>query len=116
MLTHVTLTATEGDLKDTEFVLGGLDQIVIGRASACELRLDDPTVSRKHCLIDAGGEAVWVRDLDSLNGTFVNGQRIGTEAELRPLRELHDGDRLHVGKQTFFVHLTLQEGDKEMGA
>jgi len=118
MLTRVILTATEGNLRPMEFAFEGQEQVLLGRDRNCSLRLDDPTVSRRHCLIDAGGEVVWVRDLGSLNGTFVNGKRVGgpptpeAEATSRLLRELHDGDELHVGTQTFCVHLvTAEEGD-----
>jgi len=117
MLTRVILTATEGDLKPMQFSFDGQEQVLIGRDRGCALRLDDPTVSRRHCLIDAGGEAVWVHDLGSLNGTFVNGKRVGgpgprsTESTGRQLRELQDGDELNVGQQRFSVHLLTEQED-----
>jgi len=112
MLAHVILTATGCERGPSNFVIEGHEQATIGRACDCSLRLSDPTVSRHHCLLEAGGETVCVRDLDSLNGTYVNGQRVGglvldedeTHAE-RPLRELHDGDQLKVGARTFWVRL-----------
>ena len=116
MLTCVILTATEGSLKHLRFSFEGREQVLIGRDRSCALRLDDPTVSRRHCLI-AGGEVARVRDLGSLNGTFVNGQRVGgrheprdtdTEGE-RTFRELHDGDRLQVGTWKFWVRLEVIE-------
>src|SRR5438045_49756 len=83
---RVTLTATEGALKGQEFAFVGQEEIVIGRSATCWLQLPDPLVSRQHCLLDMGGEWVWVRDLGSLNGTFVNGQNIG-----RRLRDAENG-------------------------
>jgi len=116
MLTHVILTATDGELKSEVFVFGGDVQVVIGRSAGCSLRLLDPTASRRHCLIDAGGEVVWVRDLGSLNGTYVNGQLVGRRPDgaksRQPFRELHDGDELRVGNHVFRVTLAMT-GDPE---
>jgi pSer/pThr/pTyr-binding forkhead associated (FHA) protein len=64
----------------------------IGRATGADFIVDAALVSRVHCRLTAlpGGE-LEVRDLDSTNGTFVNGRRIET-ARLVP------GDRLRVGR------------------
>jgi pSer/pThr/pTyr-binding forkhead associated (FHA) protein len=69
---------------------------LIGRHSDVELRLSFPDVSRRHCrlLFDDG---VWqIHDLDSLNGLFVNGERM-QEATL------YDGDRIRIGEATLLV-------------
>ena len=62
----------------------------IGRSTGAEFQLDAPLVSRLHCQLSATDETIEVKDLDSTNGTFVNGRRI-TSARLQP------GDRLRVG-------------------
>jgi pSer/pThr/pTyr-binding forkhead associated (FHA) protein len=63
---------------------------VIGRSSACDVPLDDASASRRHAeLRRRGGKTVLV-DLDSTNGTLVNGRRV-REAPLRP------GDRITIG-------------------
>jgi pSer/pThr/pTyr-binding forkhead associated (FHA) protein len=112
MTTQVTLTATEGALKNQRFDFAGQAQVLIGRSPACSLRLDDPTVSRRHCLVEVGDEAAWVWDLRSLNGTIVNGHALGAwpvsgKAGLsrEALCRLHDGDELRVGDTTFRVGL-----------
>ena len=74
----------------------------IGRSASAEIRLDDPTVSRRHAVIvrTPAGE-LRVLDDRSLNGVFVNGERI----EWHPLR---DGDELVVGRHRLsFVDVPL---------
>jgi len=52
-------------------------QIVIGRGTECDLMLDDALVSRRHALVSKGKNGgILIEDLDSANGTFVNGRRI----------------------------------------
>ncbi len=56
---------------------------VIGSGDGVDVRLDDPCVSRRHCVIEPTDERVLVRDLASTNGTLLNGVRVPV-AELRP--------------------------------
>jgi FHA domain/Zinc-ribbon containing domain len=63
----------------------------IGRSLAADVRFDDPTVSRRHALIVRQPDGVRVLDDRSLNGVFVNGERI--EGQL-----LRDGDEIIVGR------------------
>jgi pSer/pThr/pTyr-binding forkhead associated (FHA) protein len=63
----------------------------IGRSLAADVRLDDPTVSRRHALVVRHPEGVRVLDDRSLNGVFVNGQRIDGHV-------LVDGDEIIVGR------------------
>lgn len=65
-------------------------ELVIGRSSRCDVRLRDPTVSRRHArLIFRDGRWVF-QDLASTNGSVLNGRRVG-RCEVRP------GDRLRLG-------------------
>jgi diguanylate cyclase (GGDEF)-like protein len=68
--------------------------IYLGRGETCEVQIQDTGVSRKHArvMLDATGE-VWLEDLDSTNGTFVENHRI----ERRLLR---DGDKIQLGRTT----------------
>lgn len=52
------------------------DGAVVGSAEDCDLRLPEPTVSRRHAEVHAGEEAVEVRDLGSSNGTFLDGSPV----------------------------------------
>jgi len=124
MATQVILTGTGGALEGQEFAFAGQDEVVIGRSSQCSLHLDDPTVSRRHCLLDVGGEWPWVRDLGSLNGTFINGQDIGRhlrhahtgEPIVGGFKLLHDGDELRLGNQAFRVGVRVTNSSEREGA
>ena len=63
----------------------------IGRSLAADVRFDDPTVSRRHALIVRQADGVRVLDDRSLNGVFVNGERV-------EWRVLSDGDEIVVGR------------------
>jgi pSer/pThr/pTyr-binding forkhead associated (FHA) protein/DNA-directed RNA polymerase subunit RPC12/RpoP len=63
----------------------------VGRSLAADVRFDDPTVSRRHALIVRQADGVRVLDDRSLNGVFVNGERV-------EWRVLDDGDEIVVGR------------------
>ncbi len=66
----------------------------IGRAEACQVRLDDTYISSFHARIFRRDDGWYVEDLGSTNGTYLNQRRVTSPAEL------HTGDRLKVGKMT----------------
>ena len=72
-------------------------RVLIGRSAACQIVLDDGLVSRRHACIAVTETSAAVEDLGSINGVYVNGERIGTP------RALADGDRIVIGKQEMFV-------------
>ena len=72
----------------------------VGRSLSAHLRLDDPTVSRRHALIYRDPKGAKVLDDRSLNGVFRNGERI-------ELAELNDGDTITVGR--FNLHFICLE-------
>src|SRR3954469_22895041 len=72
------------------FVIDG-EQARIGRSPEAEVFLDDVTVSRNHALLVRRRDGIYIDDLGSLNGTYVNRKRIETH-------KLQDGDELQVGK------------------
>lgn len=68
----------------------------IGRDPSCQLRPDSPAISRRHTVIEQRAGRVFVRDLDTTNGTTVNGETLrGTE------RQVHHGDQLQIGPLLF---------------
>jgi pSer/pThr/pTyr-binding forkhead associated (FHA) protein len=68
----------------------------VGRSTGAEFIVDATLVSRLHCQLTAGAAALEVVDLESTNGTFVNGQRV-TRAML------NEGDKLGVGHVELIV-------------
>ena len=68
----------------------------IGRAANADFIVDATLVSRLHCRLTAGASELQVEDLDSTNGTYVNGERVERAA-------LKSGDKLGVGEVQFVV-------------
>jgi pSer/pThr/pTyr-binding forkhead associated (FHA) protein len=67
------------------------DRALIGRSPECDVFLDDVTVSRRHAELTRDGKVFTIRDLGSLNGTFVNKRRIESSV-------LEDDDEVQIGK------------------
>ncbi|HSC29774.1 MAG TPA: FHA domain-containing protein [Vicinamibacterales bacterium] len=84
----------------------------IGRAPRADFIVEATLVSRLHCRLTAGAAELEVVDLDSTNGTYINGQRVARSS-------LRNGDRLSVGEVEFVVSIVRQEirssGEKETG-
>jgi Nif-specific regulatory protein len=95
------LAAIAGPLKGRTFTLTE-DETSVGRESANQVCLSDPSVSRRHCRIKREGELFKINDLESLNSTFINDV---------PVKErfLEHGDRVRIGDHTF--SFLLREGD-----
>lgn len=64
----------------------------IGRAATNTIRVDDPFVSGEHAVASARGDELWLEDLGSTNGTFVNRRQIAGPTPLQP------GDVIQVGQ------------------
>ena len=69
------------------------DQISVGRSGEVDVNLDDPSVSRNHCLIEKQGDAYFVKNLSEINPILLNEERV---AEKR----LYSGDQLQVGSNS----------------
>jgi hypothetical protein len=67
------------------------NRLLIGRAEDCDIRPLSEDVSRRHCAVIVGPAAVWVEDLGSRNGTFVDGNRITGKVQVA------DGAMIRVG-------------------
>ena len=70
---------------------------VIGRGTEADVRLADQAVSRKHAEVRIANGATLLSDLQSTNGTTVNGARVSTVA-------LADGDQVRIGETVLTFH------------
>jgi serine phosphatase RsbU (regulator of sigma subunit) len=92
--------------------LGGRDLTIelrpglqtLGRSSACEIHIEDSAISRKHAELRLDGERATVKDLGSMNGTFVNGARVEQETPFTFKDELR------------FGHIAFTVGDENPAA
>jgi pSer/pThr/pTyr-binding forkhead associated (FHA) protein len=113
MFTRITLTVVEGPHRGEELACVGRTQLTIGRSTECTFQLrgsyEDWLVSRRHCLIAVHPDGVEIRDLESRNGTYVNGQRLGfpggdqRDDSTAFRRQLKDGDTIRVGTSVLQV-------------
>ena len=83
------LVITQGPLAGRRIDLQG--ELVIGREGAA-LTIEDSELSRRHAAVRPAGDGYEVEDLDSLNGTYVNGRRIDSPTRLA------GGDAIKLGK------------------
>jgi len=79
-----------GGRSGESFTIAG-ERMTIGRSPEAEVFLDDVTVSRNHALLVKRRDGLYIDDLGSLNGTYVNRRRIESH-------KLLDGDELQIGK------------------
>jgi len=117
---RITLTITEGLVKGEEYVFHDTARWVLGRSPDCDIVF--PTdllhrdISRHHCAFEINPPTVRVRDLNSLNGTYVNGEQIGQDPD--PLArggsdrewdtlELRDGDEVRVGNTAIGISVVI---------
>ncbi len=93
---HALLIVHHGPNAGARFLLD-VDLTVAGRSVSCDIFLDDVTVSREHAHFVRQGNTFAVRDAGSLNGTYVNRERVA-EAILNP------GDEVQIGKYRLTFH------------
>jgi Nif-specific regulatory protein len=88
------LTAIAGPLKGQTMPLAAEQETTIGRESANQLCIADGSVSRRHCVVRREDDRFTIKDLESLNGTFVNDVPVKE-------RRLAHGDRVRIGHHLF---------------
>jgi transcriptional regulator with GAF, ATPase, and Fis domain len=104
-LLHPRLVARSGPLEGTVRSITD-DPLSVGRDSANQVMIGDSAVSRKHCTITQVSPGIYeICDLDSHNGTYVNGSQVSRT----PIRH---GDRIRIGASEF-VFLIGEDKDKD---
>jgi serine/threonine-protein kinase len=83
---------TSSDGSDHEYELPS-SAITIGKAEDNQLRITDGSISRKHAAVEPKGDDLVIKDLGSLNGIYVNDQRVDEHGHV-----LRDGDRIEIGR------------------
>lgn len=77
-------------------------RMVIGRLEECELQLTASGSSRRHAVLTLEGDDLWLEDLKSANGTFINEQKLEGKAKLNA------GDRFRIDVEEFLVEVPLE--------
>ena len=77
-------------------------RVVIGRSKDCDVQITDPNASRRHAELRQEGSAYWLIDLDSTNGTTVNGHRTSRS-------KLDSGDTITIGSTDLLFERRLLE-------
>ena len=84
------------------------DELSVGRTDASQIQLDDVGLSRKNTTFFVDGEAIFAVDENSLNGTFLNGEKISGA----PVR-VFDGDEIKIGSETM-IRVEIADGQSEV--
>jgi hypothetical protein len=95
---QAVLIVQRGPSQGSEFALGERDLVGMGRAPDSAVFLDDVTVSRRHAELRRGAEGWSIRDVGSLNGTYVNRVRVEDH-------RLVGGEEIQIGKFRFLFLL-----------
>lgn len=76
--------------------------VTIGRAGEADVRIEDRFASGVHCRIYSRGNAYYLEDMGSTNGTYLNGDRMGNDDA-----QLHDLDEVSIGDTSFRFELSV---------
>jgi pSer/pThr/pTyr-binding forkhead associated (FHA) protein len=90
-----TVRIIDGPSGPSSYPIG--DSALIGRDADSDIRLEDGAASAKHARLDRQGRHWVIEDLDSSNGTFIDGRRISGKRRLKP------GDRIKIGRTVLTV-------------
>ena len=119
---RVCLAVVAGPIQGRQFAFEEHDTFLFGRSPDCHAQLAeaDGTASRHHFLLEVNPPAARLRDLGSLNGTYVNGTKYGGRGTMTlekarqqrwPEVDLRDGDGIRVGTTVFEVHVEGTDPD-----
>jgi len=95
---NLIVLADSGPLKGLQWPVNS--ELIIGREDSCEIVIPDRQISRRHARIYLSTEGVFLEDLGSKNGTYLNSQRIvGSQ-------QLHEGDEIRIAFTQTFLFLS----------
>lgn len=95
----IMLMMTDSYGKAREIVCNIDSSIFVGRDKMCQIHTDDDKMSRQHFVIESTQLGFFITDLETMNGTFVNGKKL-TQRQL-----LAEGDAIVAGREKFIFHL-----------
>ena len=128
---EVVITIYDSLKGETRYVFHEPERCTIGRAEDCDIRLpsDDQHmgISRHHCLLEVDPPHVFISDLGSMNGTYVNGVKIGpprkvfahhdkpelVKATTDAKTELGDGDQVHLGRSACWASVEVHADEMQ---
>ena len=93
----------QGDETWQEFILEEGESIV-GRGKECDLKIDDKEISRYHLKLLKSGDDIWVMDMDSINGTRLDGELIQARRQV-PVRV---GQEIQIGNVVLKIQIREQ--------
>jgi len=98
------LAVLTGEKAGSQYSLPNDSGTVIGRSGECDIHIEDQDASRQHAVIQPIGEEYYLRDMDSTNGTLINGQPVDKKI-------LKHGDKITIGKQVLQFILLDPNGE-----
>lgn len=97
----LTITDRTGAIKDVEWNVEG--SLFVGRSDICNIFFDDDRLSKQHFVVEVNKMGCYIEDLESTNGTYVNGVKLTNR------RMLLDGDMITAGREKFVFHIPKQQ-------
>ncbi len=94
---RVRIKIKTGKVSEQDIEISIASSIIIGRSSACDIYIDDSKLSRQHFAVERINNELYITDLDSRNGTFINGIRIKSR------RKIMNGDRIFAGLSEIII-------------
>jgi predicted component of type VI protein secretion system len=98
---YIVVKSNDQDLARRELEIG----VVVGRAPDCDVVIRDILLSRRHCRLLPSDDGWKIQDLQSKNGTFINGER------LKVPRLLNDNDVIRLGRSRIIFHSGIPQDD-----
>ena len=115
MPAKVKLEVLNGTWRGTAFVFRNPDECTVGRAPDCKIRFSLEReyigVARHHCIFDINPPDIYLRDLDSTTGTFINERPVGSAKDV--LNVVRNGDLVRAGPLLLAVEVNDDSTESE---